>query len=134
MAYEGIVSQNVWTPVVVGGTAPGVGTYTLQAGLYSVLQGMVFVFCEVAWSAHTGTGSMSITGLPLPCKNSFAYTPQGVYSTSSIVLPAGTVQCFPRMLGGDATLYLLTSVDNAVNESLQMDGSGRINISMFYFI
>jgi hypothetical protein len=58
--------QSTWTPVIVGSTAPGVGTYTQQVGYYTKINGWVFYNFRIDWTAHTGTGNMGLQGLPFP--------------------------------------------------------------------
>jgi len=56
--------EGTWTPVVVGSSTPGTGTYTTQVGRYTKIGNRVFFNLNLNWSAHTGSGDMSITGLP----------------------------------------------------------------------
>ncbi len=56
--------EGTFTPIIVGLTAAGVGTYTAQTGTYTKVGRLVTVSLNVAWSAHTGTGIMTIQGLP----------------------------------------------------------------------
>jgi hypothetical protein len=55
--------EGEWTPVVESST-PGTGTYTNQVGRYTKIGNRVFFNANLNWSAHTGSGDMSITGLP----------------------------------------------------------------------
>lgn len=56
--------QGTFTPVVAGQTTAGVGTYVTQYGSYLKIGRFVIYNLRVQWSAHTGTGSLAITGLP----------------------------------------------------------------------
>jgi len=56
--------EGTWTPVVAGTTTAGAGTYITQVGTYVKVGNLVTVMCSLAWSAHTGTGNTTITGLP----------------------------------------------------------------------
>ncbi len=56
--------EGTWTPVARGTTSAGVGTYTRQVGRYTKVGNLVTVSCQLAWSAHTGTGNFFISGLP----------------------------------------------------------------------
>lgn len=58
--YEG----GTFTPVVVGQTTAGTGTYTLQKGGYTKVGELVHFQIQLGWSAHTGTGNFVISGLP----------------------------------------------------------------------
>lgn len=56
--------DGTFTPVVTGLTIAGAGTYTTQIGTYRKAGRQVTYEIQLGWSAHTGTGAMSITGLP----------------------------------------------------------------------
>lgn len=56
--------DGVFTPVAFGSSSAGVGTYSAQTGRYTRIGNRVFFDLYVAWSAHTGTGSLRISGLP----------------------------------------------------------------------
>lgn len=53
-----------FTPVTEGTTTAGVGTYTVQDGIYTKIGDLVTAIINIGWSAHTGTGATRITGLP----------------------------------------------------------------------
>ena len=58
------VEYGTFTPVVVGATSAGAGTYSYQNGIYRKI-GKIFEFnITLIWSAHTGTGVLTVTGLP----------------------------------------------------------------------
>lgn len=54
-----------FTPSIVGFTTAGVATYTtVRGGSFVRIGRVVHIALRVAWSAHTGTGAIKITGLP----------------------------------------------------------------------
>jgi hypothetical protein len=59
---EGI--QGTFTPVMKGASTAGAGTYTTQTGFYTRIGNVVTYAIQLAWSAHTGTGTMFLDGLP----------------------------------------------------------------------
>ena len=59
------LASGSFTPILEGTTSAGVGTYTTQTGYYSRVGNLVFFSISLVWTAHTGTGNMKITGLPL---------------------------------------------------------------------
>lgn len=78
-----------FTPLIVGITTTGEGTYTKAAGRYSIIGNQCFYTLELNWTAHTGAGRMSIQGLPV---KSAAVGPTlfvGSVITSNITYPAG---------------------------------------------
>lgn len=56
--------DGVFTPVAYGSSSAGSGTYSAQTGRYTRIGNRVFFDLYIAWSAHTGTGSLRISGLP----------------------------------------------------------------------
>lgn len=56
--------EGTFTPVIQGATLAGVGTYSIQNGYYTRVGNRCLFTLTVVWSAHTGTGSMLIAGLP----------------------------------------------------------------------
>ena len=60
--------EGTWTPVVVGATTAGTGTYTAQVGYYTKIGNIVYIQAYVGITAHTGAGNMSISGLPFSGK------------------------------------------------------------------
>jgi hypothetical protein len=60
-----------WTPVLVGATTAGAGTYTTQKGVYTLSDGVMIFEAEITWTAHTGTGQLYIN-LPNPLANSLS--------------------------------------------------------------
>lgn len=58
--------EGVFTPTITGTTVAGTGTYTanFRNGVYTRIGNMVYISLAIAWTAHTGTGNLIITGLP----------------------------------------------------------------------
>jgi hypothetical protein len=56
--------EGTFTPVVVGSTSAGVGTYSIQTGKYTKIGDLVQIQIYLNWTAHTGTGALTIEGLP----------------------------------------------------------------------
>ena len=56
--------EGTFTPVVYGVTTAGAGTYTTQVGAYTKIGNVVYITIALSWTAHTGTGSIRISGLP----------------------------------------------------------------------
>ena len=73
--------EGVFTPVIVGGTSAGVGTYTTQIGKFTRVGDLVHFQISIVWTAHTGTGNTQIQFLP--------YAPE---STSGEVMLTDIIQ------------------------------------------
>ena len=53
-----------FTPTIIGVTTAGSATYSTQVGRYTQIGNRVFFTINLAWTAHTGTGNMRVSGLP----------------------------------------------------------------------
>lgn len=95
--------EGTFTPVMTPATTAGSGTYTTQTGKYTKIGNVVSFTINLAWTAHTGTGAMQITGLPFtvgttgtPCVvyfNSVTFTgiPQALANASTTTITIETV-------------------------------------------
>lgn len=80
-------ATNSFTPILQGITSAGTGTYTAQVGRYTLYGKNCSIKIRLAWSAHTGTGNMRVTGLPFTSANT-TFTPCAVYQ-SGLTVGAG---------------------------------------------
>jgi hypothetical protein len=64
---DGVSGWGTFTPVVAGMTTAGTCTYVNQTGAWEREGRLLYFNLDVDWSGHTGTGQMSITGLPFNC-------------------------------------------------------------------
>jgi hypothetical protein len=126
MPYE----PGTFTPVIVGVTTVGVGTYTLQYGYYTRIGNRVFVDILLSWNAHTGTGGMRIGGMPFVAGSvpiSFQFSVYHNFISAALPVSA--------LLGGGSSQVLLRSLDNGgAYTDVLMDSSGEIRISGSYQI
>jgi hypothetical protein len=56
--------EGTWTPVIIGTTTAGSATYGVQVGRYTKIGNRVMFQASLAWTSHTGTGDMRVSGLP----------------------------------------------------------------------
>lgn len=118
-------AEGAWTPVITGTTAAGAGTYVSQSGAYVKIGKFVHVNGILAWSAHDGTGNMTITGLPFAQGGSTV----GVISFAvSSLTQAAALQ--GRISG--STIVLETQASNASAVALPMDAAATIRFSANY--
>jgi len=119
-------NENVFTPTVVGTTAAGSGTYSVQSGHYIRVGGRVFFDIELVWSAHTGTGNMKIGGLPFA---SGARKSAVSLSFSNLTFAAalhGYVEA------SATTIALLTAATTAAEAALPIDTAATLRVSGSY--
>lgn len=56
--------EGTFTPAAVGSSVPGVGTYAEQVGTFTRIGNRVFFEIKLTWTAHTGSGNVTVSGLP----------------------------------------------------------------------
>jgi hypothetical protein len=118
-----------FTPTIEGTTAAGVGTYSVRAGRYTKIGRLVTYTIQIAWSAHTGTGNMILTGLP------FAST--GINAAQFIVPISLTVTAGSKpsaiIPGGVTTMTLYNQVAGSIS-LLPLDTAATLNIAGHYIV
>lgn len=126
--------EGSFTPVAVGGTLAGVGTYTVQSGNYTRKGNTVTFRIAIGWSAHTGTGNLIITGLPFTSASSGAPVPSSVYCDGLVV---GAGKTPSSLISSSQTQITLRALDMAGGAAslIAMDSSvSVIDICGTYFV
>jgi hypothetical protein len=124
--------EGTWTPVLIGTTSAGTGTYTTQDGKYTKVGNLVTFQMGLSWSAHTGTGTMQIQGLPYTTSSTGIGT-AAVY-VSDIGSSAGTlIQCFVSNSTTDIRLRQVATGGGSA-AGVAMDTSGQMFISGHYYV
>lgn len=119
--------EGTWTPVVIGTTGAGSGTYGTQVGTYTRIGRAVSFTLTLAWSAHTGTGDMYISGLPFTSRATGSYAfAIACYNLTfigqlSCYMTASSANIFPITIA-TASPYALVALDSAVTE-LEISGT-----------
>jgi hypothetical protein len=115
-----------FTPLAVGNTTDGVGTYIIQNGMY-ILQGiMVDVYFDIQWSAHTGTGDLYIE-LPHISQFSDLSYPGVVLNTSGgLNYTAGYTESKIRVSSNTRHCFVLEDGSGVATQSLAVMGAARI--------
>lgn len=119
--------EGTFTPVVKGSTTAGSGTYVSQSGVYTKIGRLVTINMVVTWSAHTGTGNITIDGLP--------FTVGGSTNPPMAVLSDGLTfsnQLCCRANNGTTLLQPVTIVSTGVISAVAMDTDAGIQVSGSY--
>jgi hypothetical protein len=119
-----------FTPTIYGSATAGVGTYSVQSGKYTRIGNRVFIDLIIIWSAHTGTGTLRVGGLP------FTSAPSTVSSQLAIGA-SGLAATMPliALIGGDVAYIPVRSMsNNAAATDIAMDSAAEIRISGNYTI
>lgn len=118
--------EGTFTPVITGSTTAGVGTYTSQTGSYTKIGRLVFFNLRVAWTAHTGTGSLQIS-LPFVSSGSGLGSAALFYSNITYTSPL-TV----NMNATASILLIAMAASNAAALLIPIEAAGEFRISGSY--
>ena len=127
--------EDAFTPIVLGSTSAGTGTYSTQNGTYTRIGNRVFFNAYVSWSAHTGTGFLRFGGLPFTAINSsIGYSALNIYMDGAITLGAnGVITGYVLPNTTTALLGYYTSGGSASTQ-VSMDTAGGLIISGHYIV
>jgi hypothetical protein len=112
--------EGTWTPVVIGTTSSGTGTYSVQTGSYTKVGRLVTVVCGLAWSAHTGTGNIQITGLPFVNSGDISV---GAVFASNMNFGTLATQLTAYVVGSDNNISFRGMINNASRADTTLDSS-----------
>lgn len=123
--------EGVGTPTSYGTSTAGSGTYTRQSCKYTRTGNKVNFVIDLGWSAHTGTGSLAIAGLP--------FTVGSLGATASVLyngLTVGSSKELTISINPSATTISLIASDpsGGAASNFSVDSAVTyLTISGFYF-
>lgn len=121
-----------WTPTLSGSTGDGATTYTIQAGVYTKLNGMIMVQCQLSWTATTATGNIQVKGFPATFSYALSqYT--AVALMANIALPAGGLYTVTNGINGTKTCLIQMCQTAGALLNVPMSAAGNIAFTMLYF-
>jgi hypothetical protein len=124
--------EGTFTPTIVGTSTAGTATYSVQTGLYTKVGRVVTIQIYIAWSGGTGTGNLSMYGLPFTAGGTnygvlsayplnIALT-AGYYLGASVNLNATTIGISQLPTGGGA------------DAAVPYDAAGSLLLTGTYFV
>jgi len=121
-----------FTPTLFGGATVGAGTYTANAGRYFRLGQLIIGFARVIWTAHTGTGTMTIDLGTLPaCRNDASS--RGMFlplNYSGFSLSAGTA--LSGFVAHNTNDIALSERSNTADTLINIAASGTLYFAFAY--
>jgi hypothetical protein len=111
------------TIAIAGTTAAGAGTYSTRTMNYFRFGNLIIGWIRLTWSAHTGTGNMKITGLPVAAAET---TPVSLWFTS---ITYSNNEITGRVSGTEILLYDIASAGSA---ALAMDTAADLSVMVIY--
>jgi hypothetical protein len=123
--------RTTFVPTLAGTTIAGAGTYTAQTGEYVRIGNVVFFNINLAWTAHTGTGNMKITGLPIAPVAGAINIPVTFFWRNIVLLAVGNK--LVATLNAGATEIAIFEIGGADISAVPMDTNAELRVSGFYF-
>ena len=118
--------EGTWTPTIVGLTTAGTATYSGQAGTYTKIGNLVTLVFSLSWTGHTGTGNLSVQGLPFAIGTSAYGGAFGYANTLAI-----TGQLFLESVIATSRLDAY-AVNNGTASTLAMDAAASFEFTLSY--
>lgn len=125
--------EGTFTPIVIGGTTAGSGTYTTQTGKFQRIGNTVHFALRLSWTAHSGSGTLNVGELPYvsASNNPIIVCTVAVenlnYSNGRIItayiIPGNSRISLRQMSNG--TTYTNINMDSSVTD---------LSITGFYFV
>jgi hypothetical protein len=97
-------SQGAWTPTLQFASSQGSQTYVTQAGNYIKTGNLVVLNFDIITSVNTGSGNVTITGLPFTSADQTGY--QGSLQSVDFA-GAGQSEVYTGVMGGNSTSIAL---------------------------
>ncbi len=123
--------EGTFTPTIVGTSTAGTATYAAngQVGRYTKIGNRVFFDLFLSWTAHTGTGSLEINGLPFTVQNTTNMNRNYSAIFSGVALTAGSIgAAFSSPNTTTVALRQMPTGGGSV-ATIPMDTSAQISIS-----
>ena len=116
--------EGTWTPLIIGSSSAGSGTYSTQSGTYTKVGRTVTFQFAMTWSNHTGSGTLEIGGFPFNAASQTYY----VVQTEQITLGSGNT-CYTSRIAASSNKGFLIKFPTGGGDrsSISMDTSGAIN-------
>ena len=121
--------EGTWTPVIIGSSSAGSGTYSTQSGTYTKVGRTVTFQFAMTWTNHSGSGNIEIGGFPFNAGNQTYY----VVQTEQITLGSGNT-CYTSRIAesSDKGLLIKFPTGGGDRSSISIDTTGAINGSGTY--
>jgi len=123
--------EGTWTPVVFGTSVSGTGTYNSQIGTYTKVGRAVTINGFVWVTAHTGSGSMRISGLPFTATDP---TPMVLAETGNLTLSANNIPQMETINASTFLAFIQTPVGGGGDAGVPIDTAFYTRFSGTYMV
>ena len=121
--------EGTWTPVIIGSSSAGSGTYSTQSATYTKIGRTVTFEFALTWTNHSGSGYINIGGFPFNSASQVYY----VVQTEGITLGSDNIAITARIAASDNKGLLINSPTGGGDRAaIAMDTTGAVNGSGTY--
>ena len=128
--------EGTWTPIASGTSTAGSATYTDRIGKYTKIGNTVTVMCSLGWSAHTGTGDITVSGLPFTSASysSNAIWAAGVYA-NDMNFGTSATQLAAFVVEANTLITFRGMINNATRVNVPLDTVvGNLVFNLTYYV
>jgi hypothetical protein len=125
--------EGTWTPTIVGTTTAGTATYSYRVASYTKIGRVVTIACDVTYSAGTGTGNLTIAGLPF-VSNASSTIAVGAPMLNNITTPALSQVTVYIASNESRITFLQFPLGGGTYGSIAYDAGGDINLTITYIV
>jgi hypothetical protein len=122
--------EGTFTPTIIGTTTAGTGTYSNQVGRYTKVGNSITCWIYLNWTAHTGTGDLRVSGLPVAV-NASGWTAASLRN-ANIALTAGNVMQAYTGIGLSVVVLEQYTPLTGAPSAIPMDTSGSLVMTLTY--
>lgn len=126
--------EGTFTPTIIGNTTAGTGTYTTQVGSYTKVGQAVSIQIRLSWTAHTGTGSMFVSGLPFTTLSGGVQPSFTVGDARDIALTASNILTLFSDANTTLIQFIQTPVGGGASLNVPIDTSATIILAGTYIV
>ena len=127
--------EGTWTPVINGTSTAGTASYSPQNGKYTKIGRLVFVELYIVWTGGTGSGDLSIGGLPFTStNNTLPYPGLAIGYWNDIAITSGQVPMAYQNSNTTRIDFICMNAGGAGSGTVPYDGSGALQIAGCYTV
>jgi hypothetical protein len=126
--------EGTWTPTIIGSSTAGTATYVNATGTYTKVGRLVTISFLVVWNSGTGTGNLTIGGLPFTTLNSDSMGALTIGYINLVVLTAGNYMTARPNYPATNIILDQYPTGGGTTNPVAYDASGTINIAGFYYV
>jgi hypothetical protein len=127
--------EGTWTPTITRNSSNPTITYGTQLGVYVKIGRIVYVSCNLNWSANTGGSGSNwfISGLPFTNTNGGAnYAQATIQDFNGITFSASRTQFGGYVNANETRLFLCSGGSNQSTDNITVGSSGYMYMSGVY--